>query len=85
MHLNPLLPLPLPPLPRWLVLKDSFLVYIRSDRRTIAGVLLFDEGTSIKSGSIQTSLLFGLEIITKTRYEWMLESGIGMGYGCCMN
>ena len=42
-------------------------MYIRSDRRTIAGMLLFDEGMTVKTGSIQTGLVFGLEIKTKTR------------------
>lgn len=52
---------------RWLVLKDSYLLYMHAVRNTVAGVLLFDQGTHILCGSIQTGILFGLQIVTKTR------------------
>ena len=58
---------------RWLVLKDGFLAYIRSDRRTIAGVLLFDGGMTVTTGSLQTGILYGLEI--KTRMRCVGEGG----------
>ena len=63
------LPPPPPPPPRWVVLKDSYLAYVRSDRHSIAGVLLFDHPMTIEIGISRTGVRFGLKITTQTRCD----------------
>ena len=60
---------------RWFVLKDSYLVYIRSDKNTIAGVLLFDAGTMVTTGPSHTGLVNGLLVGTRTRCVGVADDG----------
>lgn len=52
------------PLPhcRWLVVKDSFLLYLKPETGTISFVLLFDPGFSIQVGRKSTETKYGVRV-----------------------
>jgi phospholipase D1/2 len=57
---------------RWFVVKDSYLVAIRSHhskeaRRTISGVTLFDTGMTVNHGIAHTGIRHGIKISTQSR------------------
>eukprot|EP00061_Rhincodon_typus_P015069 g42539.t1 len=47
---------------RWLVVKDSFLLYMKPDSGAIAFVLLVDKEFSIKLGAKDTETKYGIRI-----------------------
>uniref|UniRef100_A0A8C4QWD0 PX domain-containing protein n=1 Tax=Eptatretus burgeri TaxID=7764 RepID=A0A8C4QWD0_EPTBU len=51
----------------WLVVKDSFLMYLRSNDQKICGVLLFDKEFSISSGKGVTNVKNGVIITNLSR------------------
>lgn len=52
---------------RWLVVKDSFLMYMKPDSGAIAFVLLVDKEFSIKIGRKETETEYGLQIDNLSR------------------
>ncbi|KAE8620516.1 hypothetical protein XENTR_v10010293 [Xenopus tropicalis] len=52
---------------RWLVVKDSFLLYLKPDTGEISFVLLFDPGFSIDIGKRTTETKYGVKIQNFTR------------------
>lgn len=57
----------LPPPPRWLVVKDSFLLYMRLETGTISFVQLFDPGFEVQVGKRRTEARYGVRIDTSHR------------------
>ncbi|XP_067157722.1 phospholipase D1 isoform X4 [Apteryx mantelli] len=61
---------------RWLVVKDSFLLYMKPDTGAIAFVLLVDKEFNIKIGQKETETKYGLQIDNLCRYvnaKWYFE------------
>lgn len=56
-----------PPPPRWLVVKDSFLLYMRLETGTISFVQLFDPGFEVQVGKRRTEARYGVRIDTSHR------------------
>jgi len=52
---------------RWLVVKDSFLLYMKPDSGAISFVLLVDKEFSIKIGQKETETKYGLQIDNLSR------------------
>lgn len=52
---------------RWLVVKDSFLLYMKPDSGAIAFVLLVDKEFNIKIGQKETETKYGLQIDNLSR------------------
>lgn len=52
---------------RWLVVKDSFLLYMKPDLGAISFVLLVDKEFSIKIGQKETETKYGLQIDNLSR------------------
>lgn len=52
---------------RWLVVKDSFLLYMKPDSGAISFVLLVDKEFSIKIGKKETETKYGLRIDNLSR------------------
>lgn len=57
----------LPPPRRWLVVKDSFLLYMKPDSGAIAFVLLVDKEFNIKIGQKETETKYGLQVDNLSR------------------
>lgn len=55
--------------PRWLVVKESFLLYMKPDSGAISFVLLVDKEFSIKIGKKETETKYGLRIDNLSRWE----------------
>ena len=53
--------------PRWLIVKDSFLLYMKPDSGAIAFVLLVDKEFRIKVGKKETETKYGLRIDNLSR------------------
>uniref|UniRef100_A0A8C0SJG0 Phospholipase n=2 Tax=Canis lupus familiaris TaxID=9615 RepID=A0A8C0SJG0_CANLF len=53
---------------RWLIVKDSFLLYMKPDSGAIAFVLLVDKEFKIKVGKKETETKYGLRIDNLSRY-----------------
>lgn len=53
---------------RWLVVKDSFLLYMKPDSGAISFVLLVDKEFSIKMNSKDTETKHGVRIDSLSRY-----------------
>lgn len=53
--------------PRWLVVKDSFLLYMRPETGTISFVQLFDPGFEVQVGKRSTEARYGVRIDTSHR------------------
>lgn len=51
-----------PPRCRWLVVKDSFLLYLRPETGAISFVLLFDPDFSIQVGRKPTETKYGVRV-----------------------
>ncbi|XP_018109325.1 phospholipase D2 isoform X2 [Xenopus laevis] len=60
---------------RWLVVKDSFLLYLKPDTGEISFVLLFDPGFSIDIGKRATETKYGVKIQNFTRALTLKCSG----------
>lgn len=52
---------------RWLVVKDSFLLYMKPDSGAISFVLLVDKEFNIKIGQKETETKYGLQIDNLSR------------------
>lgn len=52
---------------RWLVVKDSFLLYMRPETGTISFVQLFDPGFEVQVGKRSTETRYGVRIDTSHR------------------
>ncbi|KAH0511101.1 Phospholipase D1 [Microtus ochrogaster] len=61
------LSLPIPTCIRWLIVKDSFLLYMKPDSGAIAFVLLVDKEFRIKVGRKETETKYGLRIDNLSR------------------
>lgn len=64
---------------RWLVVKDSFLMYMNRDNGYINFVLLFDPEFNVKVGRAYTNTKYGVCIENFTR--WVKSLGRGPGSG----
>lgn len=52
---------------RWLVVKDSFLLYMRPETGTVSFVQLFDPGFEVQVGKRSTETRYGVRIDTSHR------------------
>lgn len=64
---------------RWLVVKDSFLMYMNRDNGYINFVLLFDPEFNVKVGRAYTNTKYGVCIENFTRWVKSLGQGPGSG------
>jgi len=58
---------------RWLVLKDSYVCYLRHNQE-IADVMLFDQDFyEVKRGLASTRIKHGLALLSPTQLGWSLK------------
>lgn len=57
---------------RWLIVKDSFLLYMKPDSGAIAFVLLVDKEFKIKVGKKETETKYGIRIDNLSRYKFQI-------------
>jgi len=58
---------------RYVVLKDSFVAYLRPDEGTISDVLLMDQDFSVKAGVKETGVRKGLLISNLSRSQHVTD------------
>lgn len=58
---------------RWLVVKDTFLAYIRPKDGRVKCVMLYDSGFEVSSGIFSTGIRRGLHIMNLSRFVLILS------------
>lgn len=65
---------------RWLVVKDSFLLYLKPESGAVSFVLLFDPGFSIQVGQKPTETKYGVRVDNTCRSGCLWLGGGGQLY-----